>query len=73
MKRLTIRLALLIVCALSINTAFAQDVRQKPVATKQTTGTQKWKYVSKFSEGLAWVEDANGKTGYIDKTGKIVK
>ena len=36
MKRiLTIRLALLIVCALSINTAFAQDVRQKPVVKKQ--------------------------------------
>ena len=42
MKRiLTIRLALLIVCALSINTAFAQDVRQKPVVKKQTTTTSK--------------------------------
>lgn len=36
MKRLMIRFALLIVCALSIQTAFAQDVRQKPVAKKQT-------------------------------------
>jgi hypothetical protein len=41
MKNLTIRLALLFVCALSINTAFAQDVRQKPVIKKQTTTTTK--------------------------------
>ena len=42
MKRiLTIRLALLIVCTLSINTAFAQDVRQKPVVKKQTATTTK--------------------------------
>ena len=38
-KRLTIRLALLILCAFSMNTAFAQDVRQKPVVKKQTTTT----------------------------------
>lgn len=40
MKNMTFRLALLIVCALSINTAFAQDVRQKPVVKKQTTTTK---------------------------------
>ena len=39
-KKLTIRLALLILCAFSINTAFAQDVRQKPVVKKQTTTTK---------------------------------
>lgn len=39
MKRLTIFFALFIVCALSFNTAFAQDVRQKPVVKKQTTTT----------------------------------
>ena len=38
-KKLTIRLALLILCAFSMNTAFAQDVRQKPVVKKQTTTT----------------------------------
>ena len=36
MKNLTIRLVLLILCALNLNTAFAQDVRQKPVAKEQT-------------------------------------
>ena len=42
MKRiLIIRLALLIVCALSFDVAFAQDVRQKPVVKKQTTTTTK--------------------------------
>ena len=42
MKRiLIIRLALLIVCALSFDVAFAQDVRQKPVVKKQTTTTSK--------------------------------
>ena len=39
-KKLTIRLALLILCAFSMNTAFAQDVRQKPVVKKQTTTTK---------------------------------
>ncbi|MBR0488816.1 MAG: hypothetical protein IJJ68_01250 [Prevotella sp.] len=38
-KKLTVRLALLILCAISLNTAFAQDVRQKPVVKKQTTTT----------------------------------
>lgn len=41
MKRLTILFALFIVCDLSFNTAFAQDVRQKPVVKKQTTTTTK--------------------------------
>lgn len=36
MKKMMIRFALLMGCALSIQTAFAQDVRQKPVAKKQT-------------------------------------
>lgn len=40
-NKLTIRLALLILCALSINTTFAQDVRQKPIIKKQTTTTTK--------------------------------
>ena len=40
-KKLTIRLALLILCAFSMNTSFAQDVRQKPVVKKQTTTTTK--------------------------------
>ena len=41
MKNLTIRFVLLILCALSTNTTFAQDVRQKPVIKKQTTTTTK--------------------------------
>jgi hypothetical protein len=32
----------------------------------------KWKYISPFSDGLAEVEDDNGKFGIIDKTGKLV-
>ena len=94
MRKLTIRLAILIVCALSINTTFAQDVRQKPVIKKQTTTTKKkqtpaitkkqtstkkhqtttpkWTDQLYYSEGLAIVVDANGKFGYIDKTGKFV-
>ena len=40
-KKLTLRFALLILCAFSMNTAFAQDVRQKPVVKKQTTTTTK--------------------------------
>ena len=40
-KKLTIRLALLILCAFSINTVFAQDVRQKPVIKKETATTTK--------------------------------
>ena len=78
-NKLTIRLALLILCAFSINTTFAQDVRQKPVVKKQTTTkytdevtTHKWKEVGGFHEGLAKVQDANGKWGYIDKTGKVI-
>ena len=87
-KKLTIRLALLILCAFSMNTAFAQDVRQKPVVKKQTTtklpaastkkptnqpgSSHKWKYTGDFIEGLALVQDANGKWGFIDKTGKVV-
>ena len=87
-NKLTIRLALLIVCALNINTTFAQDVRQNPVVKKQTTTTkkqssastkqsdqatnQKWKEVGRYSEGLARVQDDNDKCGFIDKTGKLV-
>ena len=84
-KKLIIRFALLIFCAFSINTAFAQDVRQKPFVKKQTTTTtkqtsakkkqvttHKWKEQRDFYEGLANVKDANDKWGYIDKTGKVV-
>ena len=38
-KKLTVCLALLILCAFCMNTAFAQDVRQKPVIKKQATTT----------------------------------
>ena len=87
-KKLTIRLALLILCAFSINTAFAQSARTKPVVKKQATTTtkqapastkqsnqtttHKWKAVGDYSEGLAAVKDANDKWGYIDKTGRLV-
>ena len=33
----------------------------------------KWKDAEPFSDGLARVADANGKWGFIDKTGKVVK
>jgi hypothetical protein len=31
-----------------------------------------WNDASNFSEDLAWVQDANGKKGYINKTGEMV-
>jgi len=31
-----------------------------------------WKEVGDYHEGLAWVKDANGKWGFIDKTGRLV-
>ena len=31
-----------------------------------------WKEVGNYHEGLAWVQDANWKCGYIDKTGRLV-
>ena len=83
MKRiLTICLALLIVCTLSINTAFAQDVRQKPVVKKQTTTTTKqtvstpacqWELATSFKNGEALVVNSDNYWYYIDKTGKVVK
>jgi hypothetical protein len=76
MKRiLTIRLALLIVCALSINTAFAQDANTKEVVKKQTKKKVvpcKWHKANNFSEGLAKVENAKDKWGFINKSGKVV-
>lgn len=42
MKRLRmVRVALMIICALCMNTAFGQNVRTKPVVKKQTTTTKK--------------------------------
>ena len=38
-----------------------------------TTNTSaQWVYRSNYSEGLACVQDANHKWGFIDKTGKVV-
>ena len=37
-----------------------------------TYANAQWKDQGDFSEGLAWVRDANGKHGYIDKKGKVV-
>ena len=71
MKNLTIRFVLLILCALNLNTAFAQDVRQKPVVKKQVT-THKWKEVGDYYDGLARVNGTNDKWGFIDKTGRLV-
>ena len=31
-----------------------------------------WKYKGTYSEGLAYVEDAKGKCGFIDETGEVV-
>ena len=36
------------------------------------SGMAQWKDKGEYSEGLAYVEDVNGKYGFIDKTGKLV-
>ena len=41
-------------------------------ATDASAQMTEWKSVESFHEGLACVKDANGKWGYIDKTGKLV-
>ena len=40
---------------------------------KKKPAKKKWAFQDSYSEGLALVEDDNGKRGFIDKTGKIVK
>lgn len=52
-KKLTVRIALLIVCALNINTTFAQNVRQKPVIKKQTTTTKQASTPKKQNKSVA--------------------
>lgn len=46
------------------------DAQQEQAAAVQTT--DKWKEVGNYSEGLARVQDANGKCGFIDQTGRLV-
>ena len=40
---------------------------------KKKPAKKKWAFQDSYFEGLALVEDDNGKRGFIDKTGKIVK
>ena len=53
MKNVTIRFVLLILCALSTNTTFAQDVRQKPIIKKQTTTTKQASTPKKQNKSVA--------------------
>ena len=46
-----------------------QTEKPKPAAKKAVS---RWKYQGEFYDGLACVQDANGKWGFIDKAGKLV-
>ena len=60
--------------------AWAQTEKVTRQSSQQTAKPQpakgkaksRWKIQGNFHEGLAMVEDANGKRGYIDKTGILV-
>ena len=49
-----------------IRTGFVNDETGEIVVPCQ------WRSASDFAEGLAGVEDLDGKSGFIDKTGKFV-
>jgi len=45
---------------------------EREAAAKKKPAKKKWNYQREFSEGLAEVQDANDRCGFIDKTGKLV-
>ena len=62
------------VCAQgNIETPAERKAREaREAAAKKKPAKKKWKYQGAKNEGFISVQDANGKYGYIDKTGKVV-
>ena len=79
MKRIiNIVFAAMVLSLVPASYACAQTIDNLRPPTRTTTppkkkpAKKKWNHQGDFYEGLARVEDANGKWGFIDKTGKVV-